>query len=616
MIRKVILYIIFLSICLVSAKSQEVTTGLPSNPVLNNLSKDIKTLKSKNSDPLELPFFDDFSGYRVYPDPTKWSDDFVFVNDTYSDKQITSGVATFDALDNSGRLYETASSASSEADHLTSQPINLAYLSQDNLWLSFYYEPGGLADRPEVNDSLALHFFAPQEEKWYSVWRVPGNEKNGFRLVMLNINDPRFLKKGFRFRFVNYASLSTAVTDPAMAGNCDQWNLDYVLLNRNRHKDDTTFADVAFRFPIRSLLKTHEAMPWKQFQQIYLQEMGSAIPVHYRNNDIIVRNVTRNFDIRDVYQNVTSFAFSAGAANAEPLSDISLNAGLVYTYNSSGTDSALFRVRSWLITDDFDPKTNDTITYYQNFSNYFAFDDGSAEAGYGINGLGSRNAMVAYRFRSYMKDTVRAISICFNDSYLNSNRRTFDLIVWDNNNGLPGNIVYSQEEVIVKPGSSLNGFHTYILTSPVEVNGIFYVGWRQKSETFLNAGIDINTLHGGKQFYWINGNWNLSQVKGTLMIRPVLGAPLTTGINDVWLKRSETLRFRPNPAKEMITIDLEDPHLYDRYNITIFDLRGRELINIPFSENIDISKLHDGIYIIVLKNRGNPVKYSRLIKIR
>ena len=58
----------------------------------------------------------------------------------------------------------------------------------------------------------------------------------------------------------------------------------------------------------------------------------------------------------------------------------------------------LFRITSILKTDEFDPKGNDTMVYYQIFKNYFAFDDGSAEAGYGINGLGSRNAMFAYRF--------------------------------------------------------------------------------------------------------------------------------------------------------------------------------------------------------------------------
>ncbi len=99
----------------------------------------------------------------------------------------------------------------------------------------------------------------------------------GFKPVILKIDQDRFLKKGFRFRFINYASLSPNLSDPSMVGNCDQWNIDYVILDKNRNAGDTIFPDVAFRYPLRSLLKTHESMPWKQFKQIYLQEMGSAI---------------------------------------------------------------------------------------------------------------------------------------------------------------------------------------------------------------------------------------------------------------------------------------------------------------------------------------------------
>ncbi len=61
---------------------------------------------------MDLPFFDDFSGKDIFPDAARWSDDIVFINNTYTVDQMTTGVATFDALDNKGRLYETASSHS------------------------------------------------------------------------------------------------------------------------------------------------------------------------------------------------------------------------------------------------------------------------------------------------------------------------------------------------------------------------------------------------------------------------------------------------------------------------------------------------------------------------
>lgn len=616
MLKRIFLFVIFLNACLVNTPAQEVITGLQSNySITSNILKENKGLTS--SDTLLLPFFDDFSGHSIFPDSKKWSDNFVFINNTYSDQQITAGIATFDALDNTGRMYATASSSGFKADQLTSQPINLNYSVSDNIWLSFFYQAGGLADPPEANDSLTLQFFAPDEKEWHSVWKAEGTLDKRFKQTIIRIDNNRYLKKGFQFRFINYASLSPNLSDPSMVGNCDIWNIDYVLLDKNRNAADTVYADVAFTLPLRSLLKSHEAMPWKQFSKVNLQEMGSSIPVHYRNNDLITRNVTRNFEIWDVYKNTSAFTFSAGATDIGPLTTIDYNANLVYTYKTSNNDSALFRITASLKTDNFDPKGNDTLIYFQVFNNYFAFDDGSSEGGYGINGLGSRNAMVAYKFVSYVQDTLRAIRICFNDSYLQANKREFDLVVWDNNNGLPGNIIYARESVMVEQGNVINGFYNYTIPEGVVVNNIFYVGWRQLSETFLNVGYDVNTPHAGKQFYWLNGVWNQSQVPGSIMIRPVVGSPLLiTSIKDTYSKNKNLMSFWPNPATDYININTGEVQLYGSAFISITDLNGHELIKVPFSERVDISSLHEGIYFLVISMNGRPVEYNRLIKTR
>ncbi len=616
MLKRIFLFVIFLNACLVNTPAQEVITGLQSNySITSNILKENKGLTS--SDTLLLPFFDDFSGHSIFPDSKKWSDNFVFINNTYSDQQITAGIATFDALDNTGRMYATASSSGFKADQLTSLPINLNYSVSDNIWLSFFYQAGGLADPPEANDSLTLQFFAPDEKEWHSVWKAEGTLDKRFKQTIIRIDNNRYLKKGFQFRFINYASLSPNLSDPSMVGNCDIWNIDYVLLDKNRNAADTVYADVAFTLPLRSLLKSHEAMPWKQFSKVNLQEMGSSIPVHYRNNDLITRNVTRNFEIWDVYKNTSAFTFSAGATDIGPLTTIDYNANLVYTYKTSNNDSALFRITASLKTDNFDPKGNDTLIYFQVFNNYFAFDDGSSEGGYGINGLGSRNAMVAYKFVSYVQDTLRAIRICFNDSYLQANKREFDLVVWDNNNGLPGNIIYARESVMVEQGNVINGFYNYTIPEGVVVNNIFYVGWRQRSETFLNVGYDVNTPHAGKQFYWLNGVWNQSQVPGSIMIRPVVGSPLLiTSIKDTYSKNKNLMSFWPNPATDYININTGEVQLYGTAFISITDLNGHELIKVPFSERVDISSLHEGIYFLIISMNGRPVEYNRLIKTR
>ncbi|HUX96715.1 MAG TPA: T9SS type A sorting domain-containing protein [Bacteroidales bacterium] len=598
--------------------AQEVVTGLQSNyAILRESENKSKGTGKSSADTIELPFFDDFSGKSIFPDFEKWSDNFVFINDKYSDRQITKGIATFDAIDANGRLYETAISTGFAGDILTSLPINLEYSASDNILLSFYYEAGGLGDAPEPDDSLTLQFLDSSENKWYSVWQARGRTEKGFRQTAIRIDDQRFLKKGFRFRFINYVTISQNSNDDGMIGNCDHWNIDYIYLDKNRELTDTAYADVAFRTSVRSLLKTHESMPWNQFREIELQEMGSIIPIYYRNNDVIVRNVTRNFQIWDVNLNTQVHSFTAGATNIEPQTNIDYKASLIYTFKSSDPDSAIFKIICSLKTDDFDPKGNDTVVYYQVFKNYFAFDDGTAEMGYGINGLGSRNAMVACRFTSYIPDTLRSVQICFNDSYRDANKRAFDLIVWDDDNGVPGNILYRGEELMVEQSSRINGFYTYEVAEGVPVKGIFYVGWKQRSETFLNAGLDVNTPQNGKQFYWLNGDWVQSQVYGSIMIRPVVGAlPKTTSIDDIYRKQQIQVLISPNPARDFITVSTSDINNYDLTWITITDLNGRELLKCRNNGPINISSLNQGIYIIFISSSGRPVGYSRLIKVR
>lgn len=618
MIRQKAIFILLLNFCLVISPAQEVIVGLQSNPdIIKNIDIQKKKSSLLTSGMIEIPFFDDFSGNHIFPDNSKWLDFNVYINNTYSDKQITKGIATLDALDNTGRLYETAVSSGFKADMLTSQPINLNYSVSENIWLSFFYQGGGFGDVPEAKDSLTLEFLAPEESKWYSVWRAEGKADLKFNQVILNISNARFLKNGFQFRFVNYGSITSDLSDPSMIGNCDIWNIDYVMLDKNRNAADTVYPDVAFRLPLRSILKTYEAMPWKQFLRVQLQEMGSSITIDYRNNDLITRNATRDFEIWDEYENSLSEFFSAGATNIPALTSVTYNANLIYTFNSSYKDSALFRITSSLKTDAFDQKDNDTLIYYQRFNNYFAFDDGTAEAGYGINGQGSRNAMMAYRFTSFIDDTLRAINISFNDSYMNSNLRSFDLMVWDDNKGLPGNVIYQAEDVIVEKTATINGFYTYVLPEYVTVNSTFYVGWKQNSETFLNAGFDVNTPNKGRQLYWLNGEWKASQREGSVMIRPVMGERLgLTSVEDFYNTGLNRISIWPNPAHDYIRIDPGDSAYTGLLYVTITDLSGRIVIKEPYSERIDISSLHEGMYIIITSLNGKALGYNRLMKTR
>ncbi len=613
---KQLIYLIIASLAVLDASAQEVVTGLLSNRQLHDVRPGAFMKGAVAEAPITLPFSDDFSNDSIYPSTKRWSNQQVFINNTYSVHQLSQGIATFDCLDENGRLYENASKAVFAADQLTSREIDLEYLPSDNIWLSFLYEAGGVADMPENDDSLTLSFWAPGEQKWYSIWQTGGRPTDGFQRVMIPITDTRFLITGFRFMFTGYASLAGAVTEPSQAGNADQWNIDHVLLDRGRSKNDTVIHDVALTLPQRSLIKEYEAMPWRHFRQAYLSAMSPAASINYRNNDTIVRNVTRHITITDMITTAVVRDFDAGAANANPLSDVRYDAPLLYTYNNAITDSALFRVTVSLITDDFDPKQNDTIRYIQRFSDYFAIDDGTAEAGYGINGQGSRNAMAALRFRAFIADSVTGISICFNDAYNNANQRGFELMVWADDNGQPGVLLGSSDSPVASPGSELNGFVTYIFDKPVKVNDYFWIGWKQESETFLNAGLDLNTLPAGRQYFLISGSWQQSQIAGTIMMRPVMkgAGSATSSENGVLI--NDLFRIYPNPTKGEVTL-LPSDKAPDDFIIDVISSSGTRVMSLDRTDHPDLGSLAAGNYMLLVKTRdGRPLSLLRVIIVK
>lgn len=614
--NKRLTYLLIFILPTLTAGAQEVVSGLLYNRQLSDPALHSMLKGTMGTDTLSLPFTDDFSYSNPFPSSLKWTDNKVFVNNTFTVNQVTQGVATFDCLDEFGKLYSSASASLFAADVLTSSPLDLTYAPADSLYLSFFYEPGGIADMPERDDSLTLSFWSPSEERWYSVWRARGETSRKFRQVMIPVKAPRWLQKGFQFRFNNYASLAGIVTEPSLAGNADQWNIDCVRLGAGRTAADTVMHDAALTKPLRSLLKEYEAMPWRQFRQAYLSVMSSTAGIAYRNNDNIVRNITRHITIRDLRNNFVVRDFSAGATNVEPFTDMVFNAPLLYTYSSLAADSALFLVSSSLITDDFDFKGNDTLSFLQRFSDFFAIDDGTVEAGYGINGQGSRNAMVALRFRSFMPDSVTAISICFNDAYNNANQRSFDLMVWADDNGAPGTQLGTAAGPVAVPGTFSNGFVTWHFNKPVSVNGNFWIGWKQLSETFLNAGLDLNTPPAGRQYFLLNGIWQQSQAPGTVMIRAVMkgsGTGTSSGENPLF---NSLYRLYPNPAAGEVTLEVSDDAPQD-FTVDIYDLRGARVLSLPRTVHPDIRSLPAGSYIMIIRNNaGAPLTLLRFINTR
>ncbi len=599
--------------------SQERLVPLHENSVVKNFyNKNRMLLKSKAAnDTLELPFFDDFSTSTVYPDTSLWLDKYAFVNTNYGINPPSIGVVTLDAINYDGTHYTNASSSPFIADSLTSKPINLDYLSDAAIFLSFYYQAQGIGDTPEPADSLILEFYSPQDSIWHSVWNTPGTSTHNFKQVILPITDTIYLKKGFQFRFKNYASLAGDY-NPSATSNVDQWNIDYIFLDKHRNINDTVIHDVAFIYPPKSILKTYASMPWKHFISVFPLEI-QQVSFNYKNNDSIVRNITSMLFFENLINHTKLDSFFVNVDNYQPFEQTNYNFTIDNNpFPITPDDSALFEVKCKLKTDDFDYKDNNIATYHQKFYNYYAYDDGTAENGYGLD---SKDAMLAYQFKTYKTDTLQAIKMYFNQSHpISASQRSFLLTIWDDNEGSPGNIVYQQKGIKPEYENELNKFHTYILPDSVNiiVSDIFYVGWAQTSDAFLNIGFDKNRVSNQKIFYNINGNWYNSSFEGSLMIRPILGKPVkisTTDINKLQ-SISSNIQLYPNPVNDRLFMSKDNQLIDNNLHLTIFNNTGKLIYHGKINAGyIDVNNYNPGIYFIRIKNKDSSIINKKFIVI-
>jgi hypothetical protein len=634
-------FFLILIICSLGANlqaQQESLVGISRNQQLSTgkdkeeLKKSYQKLNESHQDTIQLPFIKDFAGSVGYPNPKFWSDNQAFTNHQYAKNPVSIGVVTLDAINSQGDIYKQASSTGFSADTLTSDPIDLDFSAADSIYLSFYYQPGGLGDTPEFKDSLTVQFFNPDSLQWQSIWNVSVYQdsiyvttdirkqktdsilvKNkSFRQANLPVIQEKFLKKGFRFRFINYASITDFSRRPSLTSNVDHWNLDFIRLDTARSYTDTTINDIAFVKPMKPLLNSYEAIPWKHFPEANAVEMDDSIYITYRNIGDKVWNISREFEIIDKMGEEPPYTFTGGTGDdIPPYTKETYPRAIDYIFPENNNDSALFEITSYLVTDTISERApyrrNDTITYNQKFYNYYAYDDGTAENGYGINGVGSEYAKVALRFHNYKADTLQGLQIFFNQTR-DTTRKFFKIIIWKNENGQPGKIIYSETDFKQKFENGINKFHNYSLADkPFLTKGDYFIGYQKFTTEMLNVGFDVNRVNNDKLFYYVDGKWHQSGYKGTVMMRPLMGdyiKPTHEELASVNNKiHKPKVEIYPNPARNYINVELSGNNI-SKYSARIFSIQGSLVKNIQaLNRTIQVGQLTSGTYIIELINK-------------
>lgn len=592
---------------------------------------------------VSLPFIDDFSSPSSQ---SFWNNRGAFFNNDFAFSPPSVGIVTLDALDMNGRLYELANSSSFAADTLVSGfirldssflPSRLPMLAEDSIYLSFFVQPGGgygpiwenVGSSPSAKDSLVLQFYAKEDMSWNSVWSMAGESidsiyaRDSVFWVFVNIPilDSIYLNDSFRFRFLNFASLDN---NPSFSyvGNCDNWHIDYIYLNKDRSYDDITRRDIAFVNPARSLLREYQSMPSRQFTpsdmadnlSIKISNLSdSALNSIYKykirnsNNDV-VHNYDGGFE--NIYPFISTKEYQTSPNHASPPIEYSFDINNdAFTYFD-----IIHSVKPGVGQDN--NSSNDSIRFRQVFENYYAYDDGTAENGFGLEPI--RKSNLALGFNLANTDTLMAVDIYFNSTYQDANQKPFYICVWNSQQGKPKDSIFRSYMHYTPANEGLNQFKRYYLEESVILSeGLSFISLETKYNDYLNIGFDRNTDCSSMIFgNWAN-NWEENTLfKGSLMIRPYFGYKSVIGLEKLptSVDKEIDLRVYPNPSQGIINLELSSELEGNNYIICIRNILGQEIYRDKFTPYINLSNSKPGVYILSLRDKsGNILKTQKLI---
>ena len=624
MMNKKIVFIIFFAVIgIISGKAQEYLTGFGGGIPEDELQQ------VRSEEPLSLPFFDDFTTTGRYPDAVRWQQGNVFVGSGFAKMPANYRAATLDVVDRYGKVYTRGSSNPFIADSLISLRIRLDSLNgqplseADSLYFSFYYQPGGFGDNPEPDDSLVLQF--GYGDNWKQVWSSEGmkldtfllgcGENRYFKKVMIPITDSCFFVEDFRIMFFNYGTLPTNMY-PNDRSNMDMWNIDFVYLDKDRTIAEDSYPLVSFTGTAPSLLNRYQSMPYKHYKENPINEFDiDGFDISLSNMDENIHQVKYSCEIEENntgwHYTYNGNPFIINQYNRLGIMTQHMHLGdFIYPYDTSA-DTTSFTIRHYVnvVDESGDVVAGDSLVRHQGFYNYFAYDDGTPEMGYGLI---PDDTYFAAQFEVSKLDTLSGVQMLFNRTFNDANYNFFDIVVWRDNNGKPGEIIYTlADQRPIWNDSLIYNYSFYKFDEVVKVNSVFYIGLRQQYTKSINIGFDSSNDNRQYNFYDAGEGWKNSSFPGSLMIRPVVGkTPYFVGVDEN-MEVKHNLTVYPNPARDVVNLEGLDEN--NCREIQIYDLTGRAVKRSGYSNRLNVSDLSDGVYFLKAVDDNGGYSTAKLL---
>ncbi|MBO2010818.1 T9SS type A sorting domain-containing protein [Hymenobacter negativus] len=584
---------------------------------------------------LSLPFFDDFtSPLEGAPSILRWqAKGGALVSNRFALAPLTRGAATLDGLTAKGLTYSGGAVTSPNAtlDSLISQPINLAGLTPaSNVVLSFAWQAGSVVGLPNNNSlqtPVRLELFVKTNTSgtigWESKWSVVSRGRTTpFRQQTIALDQTKYLHGDFQFMLV--ATGNTTV-------NSDTWSVDYVLLNQGRTLTDTVFVDAATGAGLvggnpsgglRSPLRRFSSMPVWQYNAATTSELNPAMGVNVTNLDTgpplsvtttgKVRELPSGAPIGTWLQDVNTIPTNTrqsartGDASAAPLP----------------TTATAKRFRYSMYIASREPATsptiaNDTISRDLELSNYYAYDDGTAESATQLfpYTTGQQSAL-AYRFDLNQPDYVRGLRLypVFTSDLA---ARPITVSIWDDNAGVPAlNARATKTYTIQYPYPTGWDYYQVDFDQPVRVTGSFYVGFSQPSTgRYLQYATDLNSTYPAQHFFRRDNTGAWTELIPTTTSAVVLMRPVMTNSNPTATASAQeaaAYSLYPNPAHNAVTIS--GPAFA---RAAVLDALGRNVWEQPTAQagkfELALPTLPAGVYTVRLTLHDGHTVSRRLL---
>ena len=563
------------------------------------------TSAQDSSEPLSLPFWDDFSNANGTPDSDLWETGVdIYVNNPLAINAPSINVATFDGANAFGIPHNIVPESQGAADSLISRPIDLASASnRSSVFLSFFWQVKGYGEIPESTDSIRLQLL-DRDGVWQTVWSLTGGPSNvieEFTFESIQITDPEYFHNNFKMKFQSFSSLS---------GIFDTWHIDYVYLNENRATTRTLDRSVYMNpgplfGPYYQIPSTGIPAAITTVQRTTLNNLDNTVhPVDYQHTitnlntgDIIA---SRQFISSILLPNETRSVIGISSIELpEIIEGDSIVIQSEFFYKTG--DRNLFEEVSPngdTVFLDIDLTRNDTVRSNYLIHDRYAYDDGSAEFAAGLN---LDQGQLAIQFVTATQDTLSHIEVYF-PAFPESDGQPLDLIVWRD---LEENGELTRQSYTVTTPNGRNDFDQVSLFPPVIVSDTFYIGYQQFTDQYIGLGLDKSNDVGDRAFFNADRTWQQNTlIQGALMIRPVFSNVDALVLSTASKARSE--KIYPNPSSGWV--HFESP--FDE--VVVMDLAGKILERSYEGSRIDLRHLQKGIYLLKIR-RNQRVTTQKLI---